>query len=226
MQKEFKSFDRLLNVILVIVALAWAYDHFIRDKPERKAEEAQALSSDAQAAFNESQTSEVMPSKKGVSQPVTFTPEGITPIDFDKASKEIMNSDVPVLVFIHASWCPYCNKLYPIVESVANEQLGNIKVLALSIDKSEYAFQRYINSKPSTSLTPYYLGNGEEYSRMMNFLQLSGFNFNGAIPFMAFFSHGKPAGQIGGFVEKDKIDQILQQIYADSSTPLSTQPSL
>ncbi|MFO1241810.1 MAG: thioredoxin family protein [Rickettsiales bacterium] len=229
MQNGFKYFDRILNVVLVVIALAWAYDHFIVKKsPEGKVAEAQSLSMDAQAAFGDAEnTSSVLPAKKGDPEPVTFTQSGIVPTDFDKATKEILNSDVPVLLFIYTSWCPYCNKLYPEIESVANERQDSLKIVAVSVDKSEYAFQRYMNGKPSAPpFIPYYLGNGKEYSRLINYLQLEGFNFNGGIPFMAFFSHGKPAGQIGGYVEKDKIDRILEQIYADTSTTEPSKPSL
>ena len=47
---------------------------------------------------------------------------------------EVLGSDVPVLVDFTATWCGPCKALAPIVEKVADEFQGKIKVGKLDID--------------------------------------------------------------------------------------------
>ena len=49
---------------------------------------------------------------------------------------EVLKSDVPVLVDFTATWCGPCKALAPIVEKLANEFEGKIKVGKLDIDES------------------------------------------------------------------------------------------
>lgn len=220
MNNVFKHFDRFLNVIIIILAgLAVYHMFFVQKTPE---EQKSSLVSEAEAAFGEAS---IMTVSGKTSQPMVYTPSGIVPINFDNLTDELENSDVPVLLMIYTSWCPYCNKLFPEIVSIAGEQQGNLKIVAVSVDKDKAAFQRYNGThSPAPPFPAYYLGAGEDYNRLINYLQLIGFNFKGGIPFMAFFSQGKPAGQIGGYVEKAKIDQMLRQIYSVHSS--STKPTL
>ncbi|HSN98996.1 MAG TPA: thioredoxin domain-containing protein, partial [Candidatus Nanopelagicales bacterium] len=47
---------------------------------------------------------------------------------------EVLKSDVPVLVDFTATWCGPCKQLAPIVEKIANDYQGKIKVGKLDID--------------------------------------------------------------------------------------------
>ena len=49
---------------------------------------------------------------------------------------EVLKSDVPVLVDFTATWCGPCKALAPIVEKIADEFPGKIKVGKLDIDDS------------------------------------------------------------------------------------------
>lgn len=221
MPNLFKHFDRFLNIIIVILGgLAVYHMFFVQKTPE---EQKASLISEAEAAFG--QASLLTVSGKSSAAPLVYTPSGILPIDFENLTNELKNSDAPVMLLIYTSWCPYCNKLFPEIVDIANERQGNLKIVAVSVDKDKNAFQRYTSAHSATPPFPaYYLGAGEDYDRLINYLQLIGFNFKGGIPFMAFFSQGNPAGQIGGYVEKAKIDQMLQQIYSAHSS--STKPTL
>lgn len=221
MNNLFKHFDRFLNVIIVILGgLAVYHMFFVQKTPEQQKA---TLVSEAEAAFGEASLLTI--SGKSSAAPMVYTPSGIVPLTFDNLTDELENSDVPVMLLIYTSWCPYCNKLFPEVVNIGNERQGDLKIVAVSVDKDKSAFQRYNSSHNNTLPFPaYYLGAGEDYDRLINYLQLIGFNFKGGIPFMAFFSQGKPAGQIGGYVEKAKIDQMLQQIYAVHSS--TSKPTL
>ncbi|HTM46586.1 MAG TPA: thioredoxin [Polyangiaceae bacterium] len=54
-------------------------------------------------------------------------------MNFDQ---EVMASDKPVLVDFTATWCGPCKRLAPIVDEVANELVGQVKVGKLDIDES------------------------------------------------------------------------------------------
>jgi len=49
---------------------------------------------------------------------------------------EVIDSDVPVLVDFYATWCSPCKALSPIVEKLAGEYDGKLKVGKLNIDDS------------------------------------------------------------------------------------------
>ncbi|HZS14097.1 MAG TPA: thioredoxin [Candidatus Dormibacteraeota bacterium] len=47
---------------------------------------------------------------------------------------EVLDADVPVLVDFWASWCAPCKMIAPIVEELAAEYEGRIKVVKMDID--------------------------------------------------------------------------------------------
>ncbi|MDX6327937.1 MAG: thioredoxin 1 [Streptomycetaceae bacterium] len=49
-------------------------------------------------------------------------------------AEEVLRSDVPVLVDFTASWCPPCRMIAPVLEAVAEEQAGRLKVVQLDVD--------------------------------------------------------------------------------------------
>lgn len=63
---------------------------------------------------------------------------------------EVLKSDVPVLVDFTATWCGPCKALAPIVDKVADEFQGKVKVGKLDIDEAPGIATKYgIRSVPT-----------------------------------------------------------------------------
>lgn len=57
----------------------------------------------------------------------------ITDADFES---EVLNSDEPVLVDYWAEWCGPCKALTPVLEDVAPEYAGKVKIVKMNIDEN------------------------------------------------------------------------------------------
>ena len=56
----------------------------------------------------------------------------ITSSNFEE---EVLKSEVPVLLDFWASWCGPCRMLAPVIEEIAKEQEGRIKVCKVNVDE-------------------------------------------------------------------------------------------
>jgi len=56
---------------------------------------------------------------------------------------EVLKSDTPVLIDFTATWCGPCKMLSPIVEKLADELAGKVKVGKLDIDNSPEVTAKY-----------------------------------------------------------------------------------
>jgi thioredoxin 1 len=66
---------------------------------------------------------------------------------------EVLNTSVPVLVDFWASWCAPCRMLAPVVETVAEQYHGRVKVFKLNIDDNMATSGKYsIRSIPTLLL--------------------------------------------------------------------------
>jgi thioredoxin 1 len=70
-----------------------------------------------------------------------------TDANFDS---EVLKSSQPVLVDFWAPWCGPCRQLTPVIEQLATENSGGVKVGKLNIDDNPNAAQQYgVSSIPT-----------------------------------------------------------------------------
>lgn len=62
-------------------------------------------------------------------KPVTITD--------DNFENEVINSDLPVLIDFWATWCGPCKIIAPVVEELAEEYNGKVKVGKLDVDSNQ-----------------------------------------------------------------------------------------
>ena len=67
--------------------------------------------------------------------------------------REVIKSDIPVLVDFWAEWCVPCKMITPIVEKLAEEYKGRLKVGKVNVDEEGAIAARYrIRSIPTLLL--------------------------------------------------------------------------
>ena len=65
-------------------------------------------------------------------------------------AREVIESELPVLVDFFAEWCGPCRMLSPVMEQLAEEYAGKVKMVKLNVDQSpELASSFGINSIPA-----------------------------------------------------------------------------
>jgi len=73
-------------------------------------------------------------------------------------NEEVLSSDIPVLVDFYADWCGPCKMLAPVIEALAGEYEGKVKIGKLNVDDAPDTAQKFgIMSIP----TLLYFKNGE-----------------------------------------------------------------
>ncbi|PJC27935.1 thioredoxin [Candidatus Shapirobacteria bacterium CG_4_9_14_0_2_um_filter_39_11] len=86
--------------------------------------------------------------------------------------KEVLEANLPVLVDFWAPWCGPCQTAGPVIEELAKEYEGKIKVGKLNVDENPKISEKYgILSIPTVII----FKNGEEVKRQVGFVGKEGY---------------------------------------------------
>ncbi|MCR5771526.1 MAG: thioredoxin [Butyrivibrio sp.] len=61
----------------------------------------------------------------------------------DNFGEEVLNSDVPVLIDFYADWCGPCKMMGPVVEELAKEFDGKVKIGKVNVDEQQELAQKF-----------------------------------------------------------------------------------
>jgi thioredoxin 1 len=67
----------------------------------------------------------------------------ITQVGDDNFEAEVIRSELPVLIDFWAPWCGPCKSIAPIIEELAGEYEGRLKVTKLNVDDNPVTPSRY-----------------------------------------------------------------------------------
>jgi len=80
--------------------------------------------------------------------------------------KEVLQAKEPTLVDLWAAWCGPCRMIAPVVEEIAEEYEGKLRVARLDVDSNQETPTRYgVRGIPTLLL----FKNGEEVARIVGF---------------------------------------------------------
>lgn len=93
----------------------------------------------------------------------------VVKITADNFEEEVISSKLPVLVDFWATWCGPCQMQGPVVDEVAEEFAGKLKVGKINVDEEGSLAQKYsVMSIPTLIL----FQNGEAVKKEMGFHSL------------------------------------------------------
>ena len=76
--------------------------------------------------------------------------------------EEVLKSEIPVLVDFYADWCGPCQMMAPVIEQLAGEYEGRVKIGKLNVDENpDIAVQYKVMSIPTMII----FRNGEVFSK-------------------------------------------------------------
>ncbi|HWM90749.1 MAG TPA: thioredoxin [Thermoanaerobaculia bacterium] len=98
--------------------------------------------------------------------------DNVVTVSEDNWEQEVLKSDTPVLVDFWAQWCGPCRMVAPVLEQLADEMNGKVRIAKLDVDANQQiAYKFQVQSIPTFIL----FKDGQMADRMMGAMPKSAF---------------------------------------------------
>lgn len=114
-------------------------------------------------------------------------PITIQHIDAEALNNAIISADKPTLLFVYASWCPYCQQQFPVISEIKEQYSDRVNIIGLSTDRSDEALANFLAQKPQPLAFSPYRVKTEHGAGFQDWLRGKGGNFRG-VPYSILFS--------------------------------------
>lgn len=96
----------------------------------------------------------------------------VVTVSDDSFETDVMKSEVPVLVDFWAPWCGPCRMVAPVLDQIAEEMDGKVRIVKLNVDENQQTAYKYqVSSIPTFIL----FKDGQMADRTLGALPKSGF---------------------------------------------------
>ena len=76
--------------------------------------------------------------------------DNIVTLNQENFESEVLKADVPVLVDFWAEWCGPCRMVAPVLDQIASERVGKVRIAKLNVDDNQnLASQFQVSSIPT-----------------------------------------------------------------------------